>query len=74
MLRSGDTVVYVGEYQADKLAYRETRNFSLAVSDTISRVDTVEIHPIYDMFDSGNTFVPTSGTDGGGADAGSVRP
>jgi hypothetical protein len=74
ILRSGGTVVYVGDYQAEKLAYRETRSYSLAVSDTISRVDTVEVHPVYDMFDSANTFVPTSGTDGGGADAGSVRP
>ncbi len=74
ILRSGGSVVYVGEYQADKMAYRETRNFSLAVTDTISRVDTVEVHPIYDMFSSRNTFVPTSGTNGGGVDSGSVRP
>jgi hypothetical protein len=64
ILRSGGSVVYVGEYQSERIAYRETRPFSLAVTDTISRVDSVEVHPMYDMFSATNTFVPsTNSTD-----------
>ncbi len=64
ILHSGGSVVYVGEYQSERIAYRETRPFSLAVTDTISRVDSVEVHPMYDMFSATNTFVPsTNSTD-----------
>lgn len=65
ILRSGGSVVYAGEYQTEKIAYREARDFSLAVTDTISRVDSAEVHPIYDMFSESNTFIPSLDTNSG---------
>jgi|GEM_PF-6633196 len=74
VLRSGGTLVYVGEYQTNNIAYREQRDFSLAVNDTISRVDSVEVYPIYDMFGSSNTFQPTVGPTTGDDDGPVLRP
>ncbi len=74
ILRSGGSVVYAGEYQTERIAAGESRDLSLAVTDTISRVDGVEVHPIYDMFSGSNTFVPSVGPNGGNVDPRPVRP